>query len=248
MPPYTTLKSLVPTMIALSCGHTVTAQEQPSDADAIVISGEQIERTQQENLSSVAVITEDTLVTERRFHDLVNRTANVGLNGTDDRISIRGIALFGTGAAGEANTITIDLDGVPVDNWASYIGWSSLWDVEQVEVLRGAQSTNQGRNALAGAVVYRSAPPTWYHTGKARIFAASDETFGIAAAHGGPLVTDTLAFRISAEHETSEGFITNTTTNEDDYAGYERTVARGSLLWRPTQDESLEVLTTYSLC
>lgn len=36
-----------------------------------------------------------------------------------------------------------------------------LWDVEQVEIFRGSQSTTQGRNSLAGAVVVKTKDPVY---------------------------------------------------------------------------------------
>ncbi|MBM7072607.1 TonB-dependent receptor [Shewanella sp. 202IG2-18] len=43
------------------------------------------------------------------------------------------------------------------------------WDVNQVEVLRGPQSTLQGRNALAGAIWITTEQPTYEWSGKTRI-------------------------------------------------------------------------------
>lgn len=38
---------------------------------------------------------------------------------------------------------------------------ASPWDVEQIEVLRGPQSTTQGRNTMAGAIVVNTKDPTF---------------------------------------------------------------------------------------
>ncbi len=211
------------------------------ELDPITVKGELQERLYQDTISSVAIV--DPKVNERALQDTLNRIANVGLDGFDDRFTIRGIAYDGVGFAGQAQTISIDIDGVPVDNWAVRTGWNSMWDMEQVEVLRGPQSTNQGRNALAGAVVMNSVRPKFYKEGKARLLIESDDTYGAAAAQNLSLVDNTLAFRFAAERETSEGFIFNPTTNEADYGGYDRIILRGSFLWRPTQSEDFEILT-----
>lgn len=44
----------------------------------------------------------------------------------------------------------------------TFFGPFSSWDPEQIEVLRGPQSTQQGRNALAGAVVVNTRDPEFY--------------------------------------------------------------------------------------
>lgn len=209
----------------------------------ITVKGELQERSLQETVSSVAVIRAQE--NESNLDDVISRTANVGQDGFDDRFSIRGILYDGVGFAGEAQTISIDIDGVPVDNWAIRTGWNNLWDMEQVEIFRGPQSTSQGRNALAGAVVMRSNRPTWEHEGKVRVRAGSDDTRGLAFAAGGPLIDDSLAFRIAGESESSNGFISNPTFNDDKYGDSESKFLRGSLLWLPTQNDDLQVLTTF---
>ena len=54
-----------------------------------------------------------------------------------------------------------------------------LFDVEQVEVLRGPQGTRYGANALAGLVNVVTRPPTDAHEGEMELFAGNYGALGV---------------------------------------------------------------------
>src|SRR3546814_15009590 len=62
----------------------------------------------------------------------------------------------------------MQVDGRPLGFNELIFGNASLWDVQQVEVFRGPQSTIQGRNSIAGAVVLKTNDPTYYTEGAAQ--------------------------------------------------------------------------------
>src|SRR3546814_15446334 len=70
-----------------------------------------------------------------------------------------------------------------------------LWDVQQMEVYRGPQSTLQGRNAIGGVVAIKTADPTFDWQGKVRGVIGGDKTRQISGAAGGPVVAGGLAYR-----------------------------------------------------
>ena len=78
-------------------------------------------------------------------------------------------------------------------------GVLDMWDVRQVEILRGPQSTLQGRNTLAGAVVINTEDPSWEWQAKARVLLSDRQEQSYALALGGPIVADQLAFRLSVQ-------------------------------------------------
>ncbi|KAK0339952.1 hypothetical protein LTR94_032502, partial [Friedmanniomyces endolithicus] len=89
---------------------------------------------------------------------------------------------------------------------ALFGGPTDLWDVDQVEILRGPQSTIQGLNSLAGAIVLttRDASVTDYSAdGRILWTDRNDRTFSVAA--GGPLIRDELGIRLSAERRADRG-------------------------------------------
>ncbi len=81
--------------------------------------------------------------------------------------------------------------------------------------------------------------------GKVRVLAsdASDRT--LAAAFGGPLVADELAFRASVEQRSFDGYIWNATRQACDDALHALTY-RGKLLWTPSAIEGLKVQLGYT--
>ncbi|MDH5824984.1 TonB-dependent receptor [Luteimonas sp. RD2P54] len=212
--------------------------------DEIVVRGEKSERSLQDTAASVAVSTSVKIEQENllSLFDILNRTANVSQMYGDRGFTIRGIA----NEAGAPNPLaTIYVDGAALPSQVSDVGPTDLWDIAQVEVLRGPQSTIQGENALAGAIVLRTEDPTMDWSGRARVLLSDPSDRRVAFAGGGPLVADELAFRVAVEDRSFDGFVDNPTrgVGEDER---ESTMARAKLLWTPGGIEGLTARLTYT--
>lgn len=225
------------------------AEQRRRDDDAavieeIVIIGEKLGRSLAETSSSVGIATRAQIEasSDADLHDVASRFGNVVSANSDREISIRGVPQGGVG--GDGDTISVYLDGLALPSRAAAFGGPlSLWDAEQVEVLRGAQSTNQGRNSLAGSLVMRTREPTDYWDAKARAGVMSRDGHDFAVAGGGPIGED-LSFRLSWQDRYDNGDIVNATRDEDD-AGREATRnARAKLAWKPTYLEGYSALLT----
>jgi outer membrane receptor protein involved in Fe transport len=205
-----------------------------SELDEIVVTGTKQALTVQETDVSVELFTPERLDAELIFtlDDLLLRTPNVSQFGVTSNISIRGIARSGVGNAGEGITSNVYLDGAPLATQALSFGFDSLWDVAQVEVLRGPQSTVQGRNALAGAIVINTNDPTYAWEGQARLRAEERGGRQLSLAVSGPLIEDQLAFRLAVDHQSRDGIVdqAGTTLDLDDASNL---LLRGKLLAEP---------------
>ncbi|MEM9621434.1 MAG: TonB-dependent receptor [Pseudomonadota bacterium] len=203
----------------------------------IQVRGELIERDLQDTQTSVAVVTGGEL--ERRsddnFEDLLERVAGVSVSNGDLEMSIRGVNQSGPGAGG-GPAISINVDGASITGITRMnIADFSTWDLEQVEILRGPQSTQTGRNALAGAVAIRSVDPHFDREFKLRTEAGNADTLQGAVAANLPLVKDLLALRFSVDHEETDGFVTGENIAGDDYDSEERTTYRAAVRFDPTE-------------
>lgn len=207
------------------------AQPQAATLDTIMVTGEKTNRSLQDTTTSVAVITAERIEDEniRDLYDVLGRTANVNLIGDNDGFSIRGMR---NTDVGQAPLASIYLDGAALSPDIFDKGPVSSWDLAQVEVLRGPQSTIQGENALAGAVVLRTQDPTMYWDWHARAQYANPADRDVAFAGGGPLIADELAFRVSVQDRQNNGFIYNPTRNTHGNP-LDDTVGRAKLLWTP---------------
>ncbi|MEH3045589.1 TonB-dependent receptor [Sphingomonas adhaesiva] len=235
-------------MLAATAARAQSAPDDGSSGDDIVVTGEKANRTLQETATSIAVTTPARIEQEniQTIQDVYNRTANVAETYGAAGFTIRGITNTGIGAGGNADTATVYVDGAPIPSVALFGGPTDLWDIAQVEILRGPQSTIQGLNALAGAVVLttRDASTTDYGA-DARVLWTdrNDRTF--SAAIGGPIVADQLGFRLSGERRNDRGVIRNVTRGGYDDAL--RTLnLRGKLTWTPTALPGLEVRGSYN--
>ncbi|RZF57392.1 hypothetical protein EWE75_24850 [Sphingomonas populi] len=114
-----------------------------------------------EKCSSVAVTTNATITDQNLIsaYDVLERTPNLSVNGNKTSFSIRGIDAFNVSGSGDGALASVYLDGAVLLETALAAGPLDLYDIAQVEVFRGPQSTVQGRNALAGAVIIRTTDP-----------------------------------------------------------------------------------------
>lgn len=224
-----------------------TAPEAPTQVDQVVVTGEKASRSVQDTVTSVAVTTARTIEREqiRDFYDVVAKTANMSETYGKSGFTIRGVANNNVSGGGTGGLATVYVDGAAIPERAMYGGPLDMWDVGQVEIFRGPQSTLQGRNALAGAVIVRTTDPTSDWNFKVRASTASGDDRSIAFAGGGPIVEDQLAFRVAFEDHTADGFIYNTTRKADDDTLDSRMI-RGKLLLTPASAEGFKAIATYS--
>ncbi|MEM8497170.1 MAG: TonB-dependent receptor [Pseudomonadota bacterium] len=219
----------------------INRTDEPAKIEEIIIAGTKRNLSIQDTQASVAVIT-DAVIDQQAIFELTDvflRTANVTNSGGTAGFSIRGINSSGVGAGGTGRTSNVYVDSAP----ASLNGLSSafnLWDIDQVEILRGPQSTTQGRNALAGAVVIQSADPEYEYAGKLRALAGADQTYQLSGVATGPIVGDQVAFRISADYREQDFDTLNGVQNIAEGAS-DATTVRGKLLFEPNSLPDLRV-------
>lgn len=213
-------------------------------ATELIVTGEKLRRRISETFSSVTVVTGDDATEQDllSIYDVLDRIPNVVVDGNHTTFSIRGIDAFNVSGSGEGPLASVYVDGATLPRLALASGPLDIFDVAQVEIFRGSQSTIQGRNSLAGAVIINTADPGFDWTGKARLLLREQSGERRAAlAVGGPLAGDQLAFRLAGETSQSDGLLRNVTIGQD--ADQRNSMAvRGKLLIKPTALPRLSIL------
>ncbi|MEL7033353.1 MAG: TonB-dependent receptor [Pseudomonadota bacterium] len=247
---FATAASLAALLTAGATAQDISTGDADAEArqDTVIVTGQKIDRSLQDTPESVAVVTQVDIQTQNinDLADAISRTANIATRFDDRGFSIRGISNENVSGAGFSDLATIYVDGAPISRDAVRGGPLNIWDIEQIEFLRGPQSTLQGRNALAGAVVINTAEPTYDWQGRARaVFSTGDEEQRFGAAIGGPIIEDQVAFRLGAEVSETEGLVENTFLGgfEDEN---ETLNVRGKVLIEPSAIPDLQVRLSYT--
>ncbi len=125
---------------------------------------------------------------------------------------------------------------------------ASLFDVEEVEVLRGPQAAIYGSKALAGLINIRTREPAPYHDMRLQTSLGTDGYYGFGVAAGGPLTLDPdrLQLRIAVEQTRMDGFRQNRFLDCDDTAARDEFNGRLKLRWQPTDDWRVDVTGLYA--
>lgn len=216
------------------------------DVETIIITGQKIDRSLQETKNSVAVVTAEDFETYavRDISDVFDIMPNV--HGTlNDGFSIRGIDSFNVSGGGNSFLTSMYFDGAPIPYRLMRQGSLSMWDVSQVEVFRGPQSTIQGRNALAGAIIIRSQDPSYEPSAKFQVVTGQHGQQEYAAAGGGELIENQVAVHLSAEKKEFDGYNFNPTRGENsDFINTEN--YRAKVLYEPTFIDNFSALFTYT--
>lgn len=234
---------LIASLPAAAYAEEAPAADQSQD---IVVTGEKVARSLQETTASVGVTTAARLEEEniQTLQDVFQRTVNVSETYGSSGFTIRGISNRGVSGGGDAATATVFVDGAPVPQEILSNGPTDMWDVAQVEIFRGPQSTLQGLNALAGAIHIRTQDPTFDWSVKGRATLSSHNTRNFALAGGGPILPGELAFRVTGEKRNSDGEVFNPTRDAHENP-VDTTSVRGKLLWTPSALPGFEARAGY---
>jgi iron complex outermembrane receptor protein len=145
-----------------------------------------------------------------RWSDIVQRVPSFTPTLTNARTSangLRGVTGISGGADGSEGDVGLIVDNV----FLSYVGFSflNLYDINSVQVARGPQGTLLGKNTTTGAVIINTnipsfTPQTTTETtlGSRRLV---EETFTTT----GPLIPDTIAYRVSVFGAKQDGWLPN---------------------------------------
>lgn len=225
--------------------NNLLAENAPDDTiETIVVTGQKIDRSLKETPNSVAVLTSKDIekLNVQNVADIFNVIPNVS-GDFNQGFTIRGINAFNVSGGGNSFLTSMYLDGAPLPYRVVRSGALSVWDLSQVEVFRGPQSTLQGRNALAGAIMLRTQDPTYEYSAKGKITLGEHGQKEFAVAGGGTLIDDMLAFRLAIEDKSLDGDIDNITRGETQNDEDNQTI-RAKVLLEPT--DTIDALLTMS--
>ena len=109
-----------------------------------------------------------------------------------------------------------------------------MFDVEQVEVLRGPQGIRFGSSALAGAVNMKTHDPTDFTTGRLELMGGNDDLYsgGFAAGGAVPGSDGKVQLRVSAFHAQSNGFRYNEFYNDEKTNNLDESILRLKLRYQ----------------
>lgn len=220
--------------------------------DEITIYGARDATTLNDTTASVGIVTAAAIEEGqiRYFRESFRRMANVmDADWVNGGFVIRGVNSegFNTGA----NPISsLYLDGVLQTTEGTRRGARSLWDVEQVEVYRGPQSTLSGRAAMGGAIYIKTKDPTFVREGEISATLGTDSLVGTAFMVNMPLLENEVAFRAAGSFERSDSDLNAPTfvdfNRYDDYMRNETYNLRGKLLIAPNELPDTRALISYS--
>ena len=250
-------------LLAVTGAGSVSAADESPAADSnapvtlqtTVVTAEKQGRSLHDTATSTDVLDAQALEERGDYgsRDVLANAANVTAMGQGNAApSIRGID--GTGAAqgvdaffaGTRPRLNVTVDGRPLSYNEIVFGDSGLWDVEQVELLRGAQSLLQGRNAIAGTLAIKTRDPSF--APEAGVMALGGDYDRVEGAFyaSGPLVADQLAVRVSGDIQRHQSFLDfGSFPGTDDPGQFDTRNLRAKLLYKSEALPGFSELVTF---
>lgn len=220
--------------------------------ERLVISGERTTRDYFSTYTSVGVVDSSLIETQniQSVADAIGVMANVrafNKDGGDSSISIRGLSAEGLTSPDRMQpVISSVVDGAFQNIEGMRRGMNGIWDVGQIEVLRGPQSTLHGRNSLAGTVVIETKDPTWEPEFILEGIGGTQDLWSLAGVISGPILEDQVAFRVAGQVRRENSDITFTNPAVAGLGKSELEDFRAKLLIEPDAIPELSALFTIS--
>src|SRR5690348_11258147 len=151
-------------------------------------------------------------------------TQNVG----NAFVTIRGISQ----ARNSEPSVAIIVDGVQETDPEQFD--QQLFDVQQIEVLKGPQGALYGRDAIGGAIIIHTVAPSDKPTAKVRVGVGNGFAERAQALVSGPLdAAGTLKYQAGVSYYNTDGYLHNANLDRkaDPYRDY---AGRLRLIWQPS--------------
>jgi outer membrane receptor protein involved in Fe transport len=220
-----------------------------SPVEEVVVTASLRREPLEELPASVVVLEERTLERAgvQHFQDVLHLVPNLNWSAGTSRpryFQLRGIGELEQYQGAPNPSVGFLIDDIDF----SGIGMpATLFDVQQIEVLRGPQGTLYGANALAGLVSVRTRAPSAEHELEIEATNGEHSARSAGAMIGGPLGQgSTAAFRLVGQRYRSDGFRRNFFLGRDDTNDFDETTGRAKLRWLPREDLQLDLTAVFA--
>jgi iron complex outermembrane receptor protein len=214
------------------------AQDQHTEPTELFINGAPFGDSLRAVPQSASVVEEERLVDkgETNFQYEIESIPDLTWSGGSSRprfFNIRGVGELEQYEGAPNPSVATIIDDIDFSGLGIVV---PMFDINQVEVLRGPQGIRFGSSALAGAINVRSQDATEYTTGQIQLMAGNDELGAGGFAVGGavPGSDGKLKLRFSAFDQQSNGFRNNVYLSEDDTNHRDESVVRLKMRYDPT--------------
>jgi iron complex outermembrane recepter protein len=238
------LSSLCILLLVLTVSLPVDAGDSPSNdpqLDEIIVTATLRAVPATEVPASITVLDSQTLRDAGRanFEDVLGLIPN--LNWAGDTSLPRYFQLRGIGELQQYQGAPNPSVGFLIDDIDfSGLGTAgTLYDIDQVDVLRGPQATRYGANALGGLIYLRSAEPTDALYGRVDLDGGDYGTRSEGVVISGPIDSLDSGFRLAVQHHYTNGYFDNVYLNRDDTNRQDEYTYRAK--WAFTPSDSLHV-------
>jgi len=244
------LFSIITVMMAALCaqlsGWTAHAQA-VSDADIVIVTGTRFPTPLDQVGRSVSIVTADEIAIrqQRYLYEALQSVPGIHLTGTGSVGSLATISLRGLPSK---QTLVVQ-DGIVLNNPSSFGNGFNFanfdtTDIERIEILRGAQSTLYGSDAIGGVINIITKDGRDGFGGSAYIEGGSFDTArGAASLYGGD---QQFSGRLSISAVTTNGFSSADEANgntEDD--GFDNITLSSKLRFVPVKNFTFEAVARY---
>ncbi|WP_085297434.1 TonB-dependent receptor [Cognaticolwellia mytili] len=191
--------------------------------------------------TSIAVIDQQKIDDQaiQHFEELISSVANLNFSGGTSRpkyLQIRGVGERSEYRGAPNSSVGFIVDDIDL----SGLGMAaSMYDVQQVEVLRGPQGARFGANALAGLVYIKSNDPSQTPEYGFKASLGNDDLIDIAGYSSGA-INDKLSYRISLEQHQQNGYRDNTYLSRDDTNAIDEFSGKFKLRYIATDDLTVD--------
>jgi iron complex outermembrane receptor protein len=236
---------LRPLAIAVTAIACAAPEVYAQNLEEVVVSARKRNETLEDAPISVKAFTESEIRSAgiSTPQDFVDLTPNVTLvqtqNAGNSFLNIRGVSQ----ARNSELSAAVLIDGVLMSNPTQFN--QQLFDIEQIEVLRGPQGALYGRNAIGGAITINTKQPGDEFEGRVEAGVDSGPGYKVRGTVSGPL-SDDIRFRLSGSYMDTDGFINNTFLGEEADPVKDAS-ARLRVIWDVTDAFSADFRLSYSM-
>jgi len=216
-----------------------------TDVNEIVVTANKRAERLQDVAGSVDVVKGDTIqkLNLKTFADIEQLSPGLSLTAKDpltNSVTLRGVAFDPN--SGASPTVDIYFNETPLDASSAF---RALYDVGQIEVLRGPQGTLRGRTSPSGAITIATRKPDLNKVGG--YFQQTVTTRNGINSQGAisvPVIEDMLAVRVAGLFDRNDGSnVKNLRTGDKDRDKTES--VRGSVTFKPASNLTFDLTYQY---